>query len=149
MKIYLDTSVFGGCFDDEFSKWTIPLFNDINEGLHQAVISDLTLLEMEPAPKRVSDLMFGVIDGGAALIQTTAESEELAEMYISEGGLTEKSFADANHIAMATLYNVDVLISWNFKHIVNLNRIRVFNSVNLRHGYRNIEIRSPLEISRP
>ncbi|MBI1285958.1 MAG: PIN domain protein [Flavobacteriales bacterium] len=149
MKLYLDTSVFGGYFDKEFEKWTIPLIEDLRAGIHQAVISDLTILEMEPAPQRVSDLMFKMIDDGAMLIQGNKESENLANMYVSEGGLTDKSIEDANHIAMATLHHVDVLISWNFKHIVNLNRIRIFNSVNLRHGHQNIEIRSPLEISRP
>jgi len=60
--------------------------------------------------------------------------------------LTNKSYNDALHIALATLNNSDVLASWNFKHIVNLERIRLYNSINLRFGHRLIEIRTPREI---
>jgi len=74
------------------------------------------------------------------------EAIQLAETYISEGALTNKSYNDALHIALATLNNSDVLASWNFKHIVNLDRIRLYNSINLRLGYRLIEIRTPREI---
>lgn len=74
------------------------------------------------------------------------EAIELAETYIKEGALTNKSYNDALHIALATLNNSDVLASWNFKHMVNLERIRLYNSINLRLGYRLIEIRTPREI---
>jgi hypothetical protein len=74
------------------------------------------------------------------------ETIKLAEIYITEGALTSKSYNDALHIALATLNNADVLASWNFKHIVNLDRIRLYNSINLRFGYRLIEIRTPREI---
>ena len=76
----------------------------------------------------------------------TDEANKLAETYILECALTNKSFSDALHIALVTLNNVDVLASWNFKHIVNLNRIMLYNSINLRLGYRIIEIRTPREI---
>ncbi len=74
------------------------------------------------------------------------EAIRLAETYITEGALTNKSYNDALHIALATLHNSEVLASWNFKHIVNLERIRLYNSINLRLGYRMIEIRTPREI---
>jgi hypothetical protein len=74
------------------------------------------------------------------------EAIQLAETYITEGALTGKSYNDALHIALATIYNAGVLASWNFKHIVNLERIRLYNSINLRHGYKMIEIRTPREI---
>jgi hypothetical protein len=79
-------------------------------------------------------------------VGVTDETIELAETYINEGALTIKSYNDALHIALATLNNADVLASWNFKHIVNLNRIRLYNSINLKLGYRMIEIRTPREI---
>ena len=60
--------------------------------------------------------------------------------------MTLKSYNDALHVALATLNNADVLASWNFKHIVNLDRINLYNSINLRLGYKIIEIRSPREI---
>lgn len=56
------------------------------------------------------------------------------------------SRSDALHVALATIGRVDVMVSWNFKHIVNLNRIRLFNAVNLEQGYGLIEIRTPMEV---
>jgi hypothetical protein len=77
------------------------------------------------------------------------ESEHLAEQYIKEGAINRSSEEDALHIAIATVNKVDVLVSWNFKHIVNLDRIRKYNAVNLKYGYSIIEIRSPREILKP
>lgn len=70
----------------------------------------------------------------------------MAEAYLSEGVITKKSRVDAQHIATATTNRVDVLVSWNFKHIVNLERIHGYNSVNLKLGYPMIEIRTPTEV---
>ena len=67
-------------------------------------------------------------------------------MYLEEGVITKKYFEDALHIAIATIYQVNVLASWNFKHIVNLDKIRLYNAVNLKNGYAMIEIRTPREI---
>jgi hypothetical protein len=66
-------------------------------------------------------------------------------IYIEENVVGKTSRADCQHIAMATIYRADVLVSWNFKHIVNLERIRGYNSVNLRAGYQMTEIRTPKE----
>lgn len=74
------------------------------------------------------------------------ESEELAEEYVRQEVVSRRMLVDAQHIAVATVARVDVLVSWNFRHIVNLDRIRGFNAVNLRMGYSMLEIRSPLEV---
>jgi len=76
----------------------------------------------------------------------TNEAITLADTYIAHGVVTEKHFIDAQHVAIATIGRVDVLVSWNFKQIVNLDRIRKFNAVNLMLGYPILEIRSPLEV---
>ena len=76
----------------------------------------------------------------------TEETVKLADTYISEKVVGKTSLEDCRHIAMATLYKVDVLASWNFKHIVNLDRIKGYNSVNMRLGYTIIEIRSPKDL---
>ena len=70
----------------------------------------------------------------------------LANKYLEEGIIGEKYRSDCQHIAIATIFNIDVLVSWNFKHIVNLNKIKQFNSINLREGYKELEIRSPKEL---
>ena len=144
--IYIDTSVVGGCFDFEFQTWSNLLFHEFIIGNSIAVLSDLTLQELETAPERVRNKILEIPPPYKRMLTVSDEANKLAETYILEGALTNKSFSDALHIALVTLKNVDVLASWNFKHIVNLNRIRLYNSINMRLGYRIIEIRTPREI---
>lgn len=73
-------------------------------------------------------------------------AEELAAAYIEDGAIDARMRADALHIALATVARVDVLVSWNFRHIVNLKRIRAYNAVNLKSGYPVLEIRTPREV---
>ncbi len=146
MNVYTDTSVIGGYFDKEFQEWSIELFEEFLQGSKKIVFSELTAQELEFARKEISDLVFKIPLENRIDIIITDEAISLAEVYIKEGALTNKSYNDALHIALATLNNCDVLASWNFKHIVNLDRIRLYNSINLRLGYRLIEIRTPREI---
>jgi hypothetical protein len=148
-RLYLDTSIIGGYFDKEFALWTKPLIDKIRNHIHIAVISDITISEIQPAPDFIKELLEEIINIGAELVYGDTESEELADIYLLEGALNSKSLEDANHIALATIENVSTLVSWNFKHIVNLNRIRLFNSVNLKNGYNILEIRSPRELIEP
>jgi len=146
MKVYADTSVIGGCFDDEFKQWSNALFQEFIVGTKHIMLSDLTLQELEFARQEVREKVIEIPDKHRVAIGITDEAIQLAETYINEGALTKKSYNDALHIALATLNNSDVLASWNFKHIVNLDRIRLYNSINLRLGFRIIEIRTPREI---
>ncbi|MEJ7677568.1 MAG: hypothetical protein WKG06_06805 [Segetibacter sp.] len=146
MKVYADTSTIGGCFDEEFKEWSIALFEEFKAGIKLIMLSDLTLQELELARYEVREKINEVPESNRIAIGITDEAIELAEIYINEGVLTNKSYNDALHIALATLNSSDVLASWNFKHIVNLNRIRFYNSINLKLGYRMIEIRTPREI---
>lgn len=146
MNVYADTSVIGGCFDDEFKAWSNALIKEFISGTKRIVISDLTLQELELARQEVRGKISEIPEANILGIGINDEAIQLAETYINEGALTNKSYNDALHIALATLNNSDVLASWNFKHIVNLERIRLYNSINLRLGYRMIEIRTPREI---
>ncbi|CAN5829528.1 hypothetical protein BH24BAC1_BH24BAC1_16780 [soil metagenome] len=149
MKVYADTSTIGGCFDEEFKKWSIALFEEYKAGVQILVLSDLTLQELELARKEVREKINEVPESNRLFIEVNDEAIFLAENYINDGALTNKSYNDALHIALATLHHADVLASWNFKHIVNLSRIRLYNSINLRLGYRMLEIRTPREILKP
>ena len=80
------------------------------------------------------------------VVISDAESRDLANLYLDEKAVSSKYYEDALHIAIATINRVNVLASWNFKHIVNLERIRLYNAVNLKNGYSNLEIRTPGEI---
>jgi|ERR1035437_54653 predicted nucleic acid-binding protein len=146
MIVYVDTSVIGGCFDEEFKEWSNALFEEFKVGVKKIMISDLMLQELELAREEVRNKITIVPETFRYNAGITDEAIELAETYIAEGALTNKSYNDALHIALATLNPADVLASWNFKHIVNLERIRLYNSINLRLGYKFVEIRTPREI---
>ena len=144
--LYLDTSVIGGYYDDEFMVATRKLFYDIREGRYIALISELVSAELEGAPDNVKLLTQG--DGALPfqLIEKTEEVENLTQSYLDAGILSEKWRDDCTHVAMATVFGADLLVSWNFKHIVQYEKIKAFNAVNLANGYQLIDIRSPLEV---
>jgi len=145
-RVYIDTSVIGGCIDDEFATWSNQLFDEFRRGIKVAVVSDLTRRELETAPKNVQNILFTIPDLNIENVFLAAEAEKLALIYLKNRVVTSKHLADAQHIAIASVERVDVLVSWNFKQIVNLDRIHAFNSVNLKLGYPVLEIRSPMEV---
>lgn len=145
-RIYTDTSAIGGCLDKEFRDGSLRLFETFEKGEATIVVSDLTRLELERAPAAVRAVLDRVPPGFLEDVEFTSEAEELAEQYIAGGVIGASMRLDAQHIATATVHRVDVLVSWNFKHIVNLPRIHGYNSVNLRLGYSMLEIRSPREV---
>jgi len=122
MKVYVDTSVFGGYFDEDFSEWSVKLIEQFMIGEKIAVISNITEDELKNAPEKVRTLFYNIPAEQKELVKLTNEAKELANKYIKEKVVTKKSLLDAQHIAIATLNKVDVLVSWNFKHIVNYNK---------------------------
>lgn len=145
-KYYIDTSVFGGYFDAEFDTTTKKLFEQIASKQIRILYSELTKNELANAPANVKNFVNSLPDEAIEYIEISDEALDLADLYISEKVVGKTSREDCIHIALATIYRADVLVSWNFKHIVNLIRIRGYNSVNLKIGYPTIEIRSPLEL---
>ncbi|OJW68888.1 MAG: hypothetical protein BGO68_03840 [Candidatus Amoebophilus sp. 36-38] len=145
MKFYLDTSIFGGFFDKEFRYATQALFDFIENKRITIIYSDILESELESAPEEIRLLATDSFIQ-AEYIDTTEEMLELAALYIKEGALTEKSLNDTQHIAIATISGVSAIISWNFKHMANFMKIRQYNSINLREGYRMINIHTPREI---
>jgi predicted nucleic acid-binding protein len=146
MKIYIDTSVIGGCFDLEFAEWSKKIMDEIRDGKNVAVISDQTLQELEGAPGRVKRLLESIPTTYITMIELDEDARLLAKRYIEEGVVTNKHLVDAQHIAMATIHHVDVIASWNFKEMVNVYKIRQYNAVNLKYGYSMIDIRTPKEL---
>jgi hypothetical protein len=145
-RIFTDTSVLGGCEDEEFAEHSVRLMESFARGELTLVLSNLTVQELASAPAEVRRRLASVSEAHIELLQLDVEAKELAEAYVATGVLSAKMRADAQHIAMATVGRVDVLVSWNFRHIVNLQRIHGYNSVNLRKGYPMIEIRTPREV---
>ena len=145
-RLYFDTSVFGGIHDVEFQKETELLFEMVKNDQIVCVYSDLCELELENAPERVKQHFLNLNEKQTEFVEITEEINTLAEQYIKEEVVGKTSIDDCRHIACATINKVDYLISWNFKHIVNVFRIRGYNSVNLKNGYSQLEIRSPKDI---
>jgi predicted nucleic acid-binding protein len=145
-RLYIDTSVFGGFFDEEFSEFTKPLFERIKNGEFKLLFSTVTQEELNSAPDNVKRLVTSIKANNTEFLEVNQEAVELATQYILEKVVGQTSFADCLHIALATINRADFLISWNFRHIVNVQRIRGFNAVNLKNGYRQLEIRSPRDL---
>ena len=148
LRIYIDTSVIGGYFDSQFEAYTVPLFERIQNGEFIVLLSSVTQDELENAPEHVQELVKNMKNEHIEFLTTTDEAIDLANEYINERVVGQSSYADCLHIALATMHRADFLISWNFRHIVNVQRIRGYNSVNIRNGYRLLEIRSPRDFHR-
>ena len=147
-RIYLDTSVLGGCFDAEFTRWSLGLMKDFRLGRFHPVLSEVVAAEIDDAPEPVR-LQYAEIASlpGAEQLAVTPEVLELAEAYQERGIVSPKYYDDGTHIALATSAEVDLLVSWNFKHIVHFEKIRMFNAVNLERGYKTLQIYSPREVT--
>lgn len=147
-RIYIDTSVFGGYFDEEFSEYSIPLFNRLKNGEFILLYSSVTQDELEHAPRKVKELVISLKADLTEFLELDDEVYDLASEYITEHVVGKTSYADCLHIALATINRADFLVSWNFKHIVNIERIRGYNAINIKNGYKQLEIRSPREFGK-
>lgn len=147
MRIYADTSIFGGYFDAEFAEPTSQLFADIQQGRFLLVTSAVVEAEIEPAPEKVQAL-FARYTATAEIAPVTEAALALQQQYIAAGVVTPKSMDDALHVALATVSGCRLIVSWNFKHIVHFDKIPKYNAVNTLNGHGQIGIHSPPEIIR-
>jgi len=147
MRIYADTSVFGGLFDPEFAQPSQALFDEIESGRFVLVTSALVEAEIEPAPEPIR-AAFSRYTAQAEITPITREALRLQQAYLSAGVVTAKSTDDALHVATATVSGCSLIVSWNFKHIVHFDKIPKYNAVNTLEGYGPIGIFSPLEVIR-
>ena len=143
--LYLDNSVIGGYFDDEWRDATRELWRQMEAGQYRFLTSAVTADELSTAPERVCDL-FADTFPAEALLGITAESERLAAAYMERHILPPRYTDDARHVAVCTVTQLEYLVSWNFRHLVNVEREKGFNAVNLLQGYRPIRIVNPLEL---
>ncbi len=145
-RIYIDTSVVGGMYDAEFDVFTKIFFDKAFRAEIVLIVSRLLEEELINAPNEIKTFYKSLPGEQLEFVKLTEDAITLAELYIAEGVVGETSRSDCRHIALATLNNADVLVSWNFRHIVNLKRIRGYNSINLKEGLHTLEIRSPKEL---
>ena len=145
-RIYIDTSVVGGYFDEEFQEDTKRFYKWFEENDIVFVISDLLVIELINAPEKVRNSLGKYDNSKFERIKLSQESIVLANEYIKHKVVGISSLEDCRHIAMATFHKVDYVVSWNFKHIVNIDRIIGYNSVNLMLGYEPVEIYTPFQL---
>ena len=143
----MDTSVFGGYFDEEFQAASQELFDAVLTGDVAALISDTLVAELVDAPEQVQNLLQRVIDSGYERLSLDQEAEHLRDAYLMAGVVTAQYADDAMHVAHATLARADVIVSWNFKHLVNPSRVRAFNGVNMAERYGPVIIMTPSDIN--
>jgi predicted nucleic acid-binding protein len=146
LRVYIDTSVIGGCWDDEFAVESRALFDMARHGELTLLLSELLTKELTLAPSEVRAVLADVPHECVEEVSLSPEAERLRDAYLEAGILGPTSAEDAHHVALATVAKADLIVSWNFKHIVHVDRIRLFGAVNLAHGYEVIDIRSPLEV---
>jgi len=146
VTLYLDNSILGGYFDDEFEAATKRLWLLAQAGQYRFVASVVTQQEAVLAPPDVVALFAKTFPDDSALLQLTARASELADAYLAAGVVSAKYADDARHVATATTHGIGVIVSWNFRHLVNYQREANFNRVNLEHGYPLVRILSPQEL---
>lgn len=145
LRVFVDTSVFGGCFDEGFDQASCRFFDEVKTGRFKVVVSERVVMEVGRARAEVKRTLFD-LEKDVESVALTEEIVALRDAYLDADILGTSSLSDAEHIAAATIAEVDLLISWNFKHIVHFDKIRSFNAINLLNGYRPIDIRSPQEV---
>lgn len=144
--VYIDTSVVGGVFDKEFELWTKIFFDQVKKGEFKVAVSELLVEELKPAPEHIRDFIYTLPEDQVLVARYEDDARELTDKYQEAGVVGPTSLTDCRHIATAPVNNIRVLTSWNFKHIVNLNKIQLYNAVNIKEGYIPLEIRTPREL---
>jgi hypothetical protein len=147
LRVYLDTSVFGGYYDKEFAKMTRPFFEMIFSGRITPLLSDTLVAEIADAPPKVRALLDQVLSLGERLAPTPGVIR-LQEAYIQHSAIPGKYMDDALHVALATVARAEVLASWNFRHMLRPEQTRRFNAVNLVEGYGLLVIESPYTVTK-
>jgi predicted nucleic acid-binding protein len=145
-RIYADTSVFGGIADKEFESISKRFFEEVREGKHELIMSDVTAEELRDAPETIRLFIAGLPEGSIERVTLNQEMVALRDAYLAAKVVGRAQIDDAAHVAVATVMKADVILSWNFKHLVKWSRIRRFNAVNLTLGYPLMTILSPREV---
>ena len=146
LRVYADTSVFGGCFEEKFREASSRFFEQVRHGTFLLVVSDVTLRELDPAPPLVYSLLDTVGAEHVERVVSSDESRRLQSAYLAARVVGPACENDAAHIAVATIEKVDIIVSWNFKHIVHYEKIMGYQGINSIHGYRSPRIYSPYEM---
>ena len=146
LRVYVDTSVFGGCYDAEFEAESTRFFDLVRAGRVVVMVSPVVLEELREAPTQVRELFQSLPENALLPVDLTPDIIELRNAYIDAGIVSQRFVDDATHVAAATVARADAIVSWNFRHIVRVDKMRAYNQVNLQAGFGLLSIVSPQEV---
>ena len=144
-RVYADTSVFGGVFDEEYEGASRTFFDQCRTGRFELVLSALIGDEIEGAPENVYKFFRSVVED-TEILAPTQNAVRLRDAYLKAEIVGRGSATDALHVASATTAGCAIIVSWNFRHIVHYEKIALYNAINVREGYSAIAIHSPHEV---
>ena len=144
-RVYVETSVLGGVFDEEFQDASVAFFDEIRSRRFQFVTSSVVQEELALAPQKVREFLAEIVED-AEIVDVHEEALQLRAAYLDAKIVSQKWSTDALHVAMATVSGCSLIVSWNFRHIVHFQKIPLYNAVNTLKGYNQISIFSPLEV---
>ena len=150
LKIYMETTIFNFYVDEDRGdphNDTIRLFKEIAAGKYEAFTSDYVVDELKKSPaEKYARMMSLLTEYNIPVLNMRDEADRLADIYVAKGVVPQKYRTDGLHIAIATVYDLDMIISMNFEHIVKRKTIKMTGHINSMNGYRAIEIYSPMEV---
>jgi predicted nucleic acid-binding protein len=135
LRVYCDTSVIGGCFDPEFETDSLRLIKAVENRQVKLVLSDVVLAELVDAPEDVQGIVRALPAAAVEKVEITEKVLSLRDAYLAAKILSPRWAGDATHVAAATAARADAIVSWNFQHIVRLDKMKAYNEVNLFQGY--------------
>jgi hypothetical protein len=145
IRVYADTSVYGGVFDAGIDESSQEFFQQVKFGRFQLITSDPVVAELQDAPLRVREFYKELLPL-AEIAAVSLEAIQLQNAYIKAGIVGPKWATDALHVALATVQHCRVIVSWNFRHIVHFDKIPLYNGLNLINGYDTLSINTPAEV---
>lgn len=146
LRIYLDTSVLGGCGDTGFEEDSKRIILYIQRGQAIALLSELTLAELDGAPASVRAILNSIPAENVEKVELADDVYDLQAAYLEAKILGTRWADDLLHVAAATVVRADAIVSWNFRHIVRIDKIKAYNRINFEHGYGLLTILSPREV---
>lgn len=150
LRLYLDTSIFNFAFSQQspdYKEATLRLLELVREGVYEGYISEVVIREINKAGKEKAEQLMGLIlDLSPGRLEINAEIERLAEEYVKAGLIPVRYTEDASHIAVASFYEIDIILSWNFEHMVKFKTKKGVVGINTLLGYKPVEILTPLEV---
>jgi hypothetical protein len=145
IRVYADTSVYGGVYDAGIDKPSQEFFQQVRQGRFQLITSGPVVAELQDAPDRVRRLYEELLPF-AEIVTVSLEAIQLQNAYLKAGIVGLKWATDALHVALATVQRCRVIVSWNFRHIVHFDKIPLYNGVNLINRYDTLSINTPSEV---